>query len=396
MNMSICVISPGVVHAVPRTIAIASHFPEVHFIDLKSNSNSGGLASKNITVHKLPRWGKSLFAYFDLLNLLHKIRPDAIICHFASGQHFFLATVYGKCPVVAICMGHDILFDEGDSYVPFFMRLLTKLALKQAAYICAKSKFLATRIESFGVNKSIDINYWGCDLSIFQPQARNLAREKLHIRKDATIILSPRAVEPRLNIHLIVEAFASVREKMANVELIILGRASASYKVEIDKLIKDLELGEHVHLVYEVEQKRLPDYYNASDLVVSMASSEGFPNTLLEVMGCGIPVLAGKIPQTSELLIHKTNAYLCDLTSVAITQNIIEILKNPKIIKEVTINALQLAQNKADIMKNGEIFSDKLKSVIKTYQRTSQLVRIKFALLFLIHLIINKISPRLY
>ena len=390
--MKICVISPGVVHAISRTQAIAEHFTEVHFVDLKGRLDSSDFASGNITIHKIPRWGESFYANFDLLKLLHEIKPDAIVCHYASGQHLFLAIMYGKSPVAVICMGHDILFDEGDCHVPFLKKYLTKLALKQAAYISAKSKFLAARVYGFGVDKKVDINYWGADLTTFQPQDQNLARDRLKLRKDSMIILSPRALEPRLNIDLIVKSFARVQENVANVELIILGRSSLTYKMHIEKLIKKLGLVETVHIIDEIEQNKLPDYYNASDLVVSMASSEGFPNTVLEVMACGVPILVGKIPQTSELLSHKENAYLCDISSLSIANNTIEILKSRQMNKITTEHALQLVKIHADIIKNGAIFSKKLKMAIKIYQPASMLFRIKFKLLNLTYLLVRKIS----
>ena len=48
-------------------------------------------------------------------------------------------------------------------------------------------------------------------------------------------------------------------------------------------------------LLGEVGLAEVPHYYNAADVVVSMARTEGFPNTVLEVMCCRRPLVVGRI-----------------------------------------------------------------------------------------------------
>ena len=52
------------------------------------------------------------------------------------------------------------------------------------------------------------------------------------------------------------------------------------------------------------------EYIKASDLSVLMSSSsEGFPNAVLESLGCGVPVIANACGGTHELLINDENGY---------------------------------------------------------------------------------------
>ena len=59
----------------------------------------------------------------------------------------------------------------------------------------------------------------------------------------------------------------------------------------------------------------LPAYYRASDMVLSMARSEGFPNTVIEVMACKIPVIIGWLEQVGVLLENGHNSIICDISA---------------------------------------------------------------------------------
>jgi glycosyltransferase involved in cell wall biosynthesis len=65
----------------------------------------------------------------------------------------------------------------------------------------------------------------------------------------------------------------------------------------------------------DICRRSLPDYYQASDLVVSVASR--IPNTVLEVMACGVPVLVGDTA-SRELLTDGVNARLCPISVAGI------------------------------------------------------------------------------
>lgn len=389
--MKICVISPGVVHAVPRTIAIADQFDEIHYIDMVGNADRNTLESRGIIYHASEKIDKPIICSRELQRLLKKIKPDAIVCHFSAGDHFFSAIAYGRCPVAAIAMGHDVLYDEGDSFVPYFVRLLIRMALQRSLYISAKSELLAERIKNYGVRSPVSVNYWGADLDRFHPGERNIAWRKLGLDENKTIILSPRALEPRLNIHLIVEAFHEVLTKYDNASLVILGRASPDYKKQIEETIVRLNLKNRVRLLNEVSQDALLPYYQASDVVVSMGRSEGFPNTLLEVMACKVPVVVGRIAQIEELLEHDRNAWICEIEPRAIAAAILDVLDDREKRQRISNSAYMTAKEYADIKKNGITFSNNLKRYCAADKRGSWIEIIIFKIMYVMYRIQRKI-----
>lgn len=363
--MKICVISPGVVHAVPRTVAIAKHFERVHFIDMVGSADRGVLESHGVSYHLPAEGGVSRLGSLNLQRLLRRIAPDAIVCHFASGDHFFNAVAYGRCPVAVVAMGHDVLYEHGNEHVPAARRMLTRMGLRRVNYVSAKSGYLADRIRSYGVRCPVDVNFWGADLEHFRPIDRTLARQALGFPDRVPIILSPRAVEPRLNIHLIVEAFPKVLERFPDALLVIVGRSAAAYRNRVERRIADLGLKSSIRLFDEVGQTVLPTYYNASDVVVSVAASEGFPNTLLEVMACRIPIVVGRIPQVQELLEDGRNARICGIDPAAISSAVVATLKKPDDAAAMADSAWQTAVAEGDINKNGARFAARLKEILR-------------------------------
>jgi glycosyltransferase involved in cell wall biosynthesis len=389
--MKICVISPGVVHAVPRTVAIADQFDEVHFVDMVGNADRNMLESHGIIYHGQEDADLSIIGSRPLQSLFKKIDPDAIVCHYGLGDHFYNALAYGRCPVVVIAMGHDVLYDEGDTIVDAFTRLLTRIGLRQSIYVSAKSVFLAQRIKCYGITSSIDVNYWGADLNIYYPGNQTEARRKLHLDENGIIILSSRALEPRLNIHLIVEAFHTVLRKYDNASLVILGRSRPDYEYQVKEIIGRLNLTNNTYIRGEVSQEVLSQYYQASDVVVSMGRSEGFPNTLLEVMACKVPIVVGRIAQIEELLADDKNAWICEEDSQAIAAAILNVLDGQDKRQRLTNAAYATVKQYADIKKNGITFSNELKRYCATNKRRSWIEILAFRLLYAIYRIQRKI-----
>ncbi|MCD6322433.1 MAG: glycosyltransferase family 4 protein [Clostridiales bacterium] len=379
----------------PRTIAIADQFKEIHFIDTVGNADRNKLEAHGIFYYSSSDINGSCVPSLGLQRLFQKINPDVIVAHYASGDHFFNAVLFGKCPVASVCMGHDVLYSVGDSNVPFFRRLLTRLALRQNIYISAKSRYLAECIKSYRVKGWIDVNYWGTDFTCFKPDKAANERRNLGLHINNPVILSPRAVEPRLNIIIIVQAFKKVVEIFPNAQLVVLGRSFVEYKAKVAKLVSDLDLVDNVNFVDEVSQAVLPDYYYAADVVVSMASSEGFPNTILEVMSCDIPVVVGRIPQIEELLIDGYNAKLCGFESSEVAQAIIDILDNPEKSGKIVANARKTVTAYGDIRKNAIRFSNQLKEAVTQGKKSNGFFyRVVFLLVYLIYVVQRKFFIR--
>ncbi len=374
--MRVVVISPGVVHAVPRTVAIASHFRQVDFVDVSGNSDDETLLAAGVRYHKPANTSGYPMGAAEVHALLTRLTPDVVVCHFASGSHFFNAVAWGQAPIAAIAMGQDVLYDKGDQHIPLLKRLLIRMGLRRCTFVAAKSQTLADRVKSYGVDCPVQLNYWGSDLSRFQPKGKASSRAALELPQNRTLLLSPRAIEPRLNIDLIVRATAELRHNIPNILLVLIGRHDARYLERIRNLIVELELQDNVLERGQISQSELPLYYSSADVVVSLASSEGFPNTALEVLACQVPLLIGELPQIDELLTDQVHCRICAIETNSVATVAREMLQQPDSLQDQTQAGLRVVQEAANISANGERFAKALLTQLAQDVRGEGLARL--------------------
>jgi len=393
-RVRVCLISPGVVHAVARTIAIAPYVDEVHFVDMLGTTDRQALQEHGIHYHSLQDVGGSSFLSIRLRKLVKEIQPDVISCHYALGDHFFNAIALNQCPVSVVAMGTDVLHDAGTAKLAPLQRLLTKMGLRRAGSISAKSRFLAAELARMGVRAPVDINYWGCDLSQFRPGPRSAARARLGLPDGAKIVLSPRAVQPLYNIDMIIEAFPAILRRWPDALLVIIGRPESTYEARVVNLAARRGLAQHVRFQGQLPAEALPDYYLASDLVVSVASTEGFPNTVLEVMACGVPALVGDIPQVRELLTDGVNARICPIRVAGIETAMAEMLANPDATSRIAAAGRLTAMEFGDISRNGQRRAEELRALAATRKRQGFLSVVLYRLVLRLHQVTRYLTSR--
>jgi GalNAc-alpha-(1->4)-GalNAc-alpha-(1->3)-diNAcBac-PP-undecaprenol alpha-1,4-N-acetyl-D-galactosaminyltransferase len=97
-------------------------------------------------------------------------------------------------------------------------------------------------------------------------------------------------------------------------KLIIIGADALKENnlVQLQKLIKDLNLNDRVILTGEI--KNVNEYYYKSKIFAFTSSSEGFPNVIAEALSAGLPVVAYDcIAGPSEMINDDVNGYLVPL-----------------------------------------------------------------------------------
>lgn len=63
-------------------------------------------------------------------------------------------------------------------------------------------------------------------------------------------------------------------------------------------------------LPYLTNQSLLAQYYSCADIFLMTSLAENFPLTILEAMGCGVPIVSFDVGGVKEAVIHKKNGYI--------------------------------------------------------------------------------------
>jgi glycosyltransferase involved in cell wall biosynthesis len=134
-------------------------------------------------------------------------------------------------------------------------------------------------------------------------------------------------ITPEKALHQLVEAVASVADRVPDVSLDIVGPDAETPKEFIvdlsdDQRIKSLavwydgnyyekvkamaesRLGDRVRFVGLVKPDDLPEYYRGADVLLNPSLSESFGMSLVEAMACGTPVIATRIGGMPEIVDH--------------------------------------------------------------------------------------------
>jgi glycosyltransferase involved in cell wall biosynthesis len=101
---------------------------------------------------------------------------------------------------------------------------------------------------------------------------------------------------------------------------------------EIDKireLVNTNKLNTQVELVGTVDPESLLVLLKTHDAFVICSESEGRPNSLLEAMAAGLPVISTKLPGITEIVTHNFNGLLYDVGNInTLQENVVSLKEN--------------------------------------------------------------------
>lgn len=263
---------------------------------------------------RLPRLLRGTLLVRDLVRQVRRLNPDLVQVHYAAGPFAWAGALAGVRPLVLGAMGGDVLGRE-QAGTGAAWEFLNRRAWAKADCFFAKSPYLAAELRRRGCDKQrIEVVVWGIDADRYAPGDREAARRELHLPPERTLVLSPRHVQQLYNIDVILEACARLRERRPEFLLaVILSAPEADYLAGLRRMVEERGLSESVFFAPAVEQSQMRLWYQAADLVVSLAASDGIPQSMLEAQACGTPILVSRLPHYAGVFTHGENAWLTEI-----------------------------------------------------------------------------------
>lgn len=105
-----------------------------------------------------------------------------------------------------------------------------------------------------------------------------------------------------------IEAIPEILSSHPDARFMIIG--DGNQKEMAQKFIEENRLGDRVKLVGWVQHSELPSHLNAMKLLVIPSYTEGLPNTMLEAMACGTPVLASSVGSIPDYIKDGYNGFI--------------------------------------------------------------------------------------
>lgn len=149
------------------------------------------------------------------------------------------------------------------------------------------------------------------DTNFYQPRDKKQCREKLGLPRDKKLVLfgAANVEDTRKGMRYLLEALDILKESFPlfrdNVELLVFGKMPKGkaktfpFKTHSFKFVSD-------HNV-------LVDLYNAADIFVLPSLQDNLPNTVMESMACGTPVVGFRIGGVPEMIDHEESGFLAEV-----------------------------------------------------------------------------------
>ncbi len=157
---------------------------------------------------------------------------------------------------------------------------------------------------------------YSLDLEVFKPYPQAEARQKLGLPLDKKIILfvAQDVANKRKGFHLLAEAL-QILQKKENIVVCTIGKKT---NLEINNLIiKDLGFINSLQTMAEA--------YSAADVFIIPSLEDNLPNTVLESLACGTPVIGFPIGGIADMVKDSENGLLAKEVSARILAQTIEI-----------------------------------------------------------------------
>lgn len=130
---------------------------------------------------------------------------------------------------------------------------------------------------------------------------------------------------------IVINVLPELIKNFPGLQYIISGKADWKERDRIVKLIKKLNLQNHVFLTGFVDYKELPDHFLLADCFVLPSKKEGFGIVFIESAACGCNVLAGNKDGSSDALLGGQLGTLVNPDDKnEVYSALFEILKKPK------------------------------------------------------------------
>jgi glycosyltransferase involved in cell wall biosynthesis len=218
---------------------------------------------------------------------LHDMYPFTGGCHFDGGCGKFMQKC-GACPQLSSSAEDDLSSRSLER-----KRRAFSASSGARIHLVTPSKWMQEQVK-----KSSLMSRWPCitipnglDIDVFKPRDQAAARELLGIPRESLVVLflADWAGERRKGFSLLVEALKNFRED-SRVHFLTVGREMPS-----------IDLGPRVTSIASVtDDEKLSSIYSAADVFVLPSLQDNLPNTVLEALACGVPIVAfdsGGVPE---------------------------------------------------------------------------------------------------
>lgn len=188
---------------------------------------------------------------------------------------------------------------RGGEARPFLERQAAwvRRVLQRAGALIVPSAFLMRVFREFDIEAEIVPNI--VDLERFSPAPAP---------PRSPVLLVARNLEPLYDIGTALRALAIVRGTRRDAHLVVAG--SGPDRAALETLAAQLGVADGVEFTGRLDPESVAHRYRAATVAVNPSLADNMPNSLLEAMACGVPIVSTDVGGVPDLVAHEKTAIL--------------------------------------------------------------------------------------
>lgn len=295
-----------------------------------------GAVGYHIPYERNPAVVKDLQTLFATVQLLRKIRPDAVVS--ATPKGGLLGTVAGKLAGVPVRIYQlwGLRCETEQGLKRKILESSERAAITAATQTVANSLSLARSAEALGLTAPHTIEVLGAgsshgvDLERFSRSVTGPVDEQtagfLAHDSDLTVVFIGR-LTPDKGISTLLEAVKQVRADELNIRLLLIG------SVEDQQIADEVAQAAHIYRLDDVDDVR--PYMMAADVLCLPSLREGFPNVVLEAAALEVPGVVTDATGAIDSVVNGETGWVFPVEdSQALAEVFVDITRHPEQVRE--------------------------------------------------------------
>lgn len=202
------------------------------------------------------------------------------------------------------------------------------------AQVVVPSKFLKEIFAGYGVQAQVVPNI--VDRTVFYPA------DTLPDRAGGPHIMIARNLEHIYGIDVAIRALAQLSERLPGMRISIAG--TGPERAALQALCEQLGLAAQVRFVGRLEVSEMAALYRTADVVLNPSRVDNTPNSILEALASGVPVVSTRAGGIPYLVEHGQTAWLVNVDAAEeIAEGIFTVLNDASLRRRLCEQGLQLA-----------------------------------------------------
>lgn len=254
-----------------------------------------------------------------------EFKPDVVHIFFGipDGPIGWLLKRTHGLPYLISLRGADVPSDEVKRFAKHYkiLRPFVRSLWQDADATVAVSNGLREFASETAPDLPIDVIPNAIELSVFTPPRQR--------QTDGPVrLLFVGRLNAFKNVEMLIEVASRLKSMgVDNFELQLAGEGEQ--RSNLERLVVEKGLTRQVRFLGWVDRMAIVEVYRQADLFVTATTWEGMPNTVLEAMACGLPIVGTRASGLGELVREGVNGYLVDINDAAtLSERLADLIDN--------------------------------------------------------------------